>query len=111
MRLKRNVREADHADELAGCPQFGRPESESVLGHVRLNALDHRVALFGCKACRKELHHAWIGIHPAEWFAIALLPRAQQQTGCFQHGYFIHGAAWEQNAGAVPMGVLSPARK
>ena len=49
--------------------------------HVGLYALDHRVALRGQERRRKELHHARIGIHAAEWFAIALLARDAAADG------------------------------
>ena len=84
MRLKRNAREAGEPDQLAGVAQFDREESEAMLRRVRLNAKDHRVALLRRKGRGKELHHARIGIDPAERFAVALLPRAQSQSGRFQ---------------------------
>jgi hypothetical protein len=44
MRLKRNVREAGEADELAGSAQFDREESEAMLRRVRLYADDRALS-------------------------------------------------------------------
>ena len=83
MRLKRDPREPGEPDQLSGVAQFDREESEAMLRRVRLIAKDHRVALLRRKGRGKELHHARIGIHPAERFTVALLAKRAIAVGAF----------------------------
>ena len=59
------------------------PAQRMALGQVRV------VEIIGGVVRHAEfLDHARIGIHPVEWLTVALLPRAQHQTGRFEHGHF-----------------------
>src|ERR1039458_8609434 len=88
MRFEGNVGHADEADEFAGGAEFGGKESEAVPDDVRLNAVDHTIALRGRERRGKELHDARVGIDELEGLAVALLPGAEEQTGRLEHGYF-----------------------
>ena len=63
--------------EFPGIAQRRGEKPEAVPLHVRLYALNHRVALRGRERRRKILHHLRIGVHAPEWFAVAILPGTQ----------------------------------
>jgi hypothetical protein len=52
---------------------------------VRFDAICELIAFLPGKRPGHEFHHARIGIHASEWFAVGRDPTSQNESVCFDH--------------------------